>query len=118
MNRGDTCRSGDALAIQISRRRTTPPCQPWSKTTATDSIDSDDSGRYVELCFTTEMSMVVLSEQQHMLIDADRVATMRVYVTAAAKRAVVVKEDGLLAKADIQANSEKMPKALSAELKT
>eukprot|EP00959_Pyramimonas_sp_CCMP1952_P379367 7946562-Pyramimonas_sp.AAC.1 len=52
-------------------------------------LDSDENGRYVELCFTTEMSKVVLSEQQHMILDADLVASMRVCVTAAAKRAVV-----------------------------
>eukprot|EP00959_Pyramimonas_sp_CCMP1952_P462939 9484075-Pyramimonas_sp.AAC.1 len=53
-----------------------------------------------------------------MILDADRVTTMRACVTAFAKRAVVVKEDDLLAKADIQANPEKIPKALYTELKT
>eukprot|EP00959_Pyramimonas_sp_CCMP1952_P364786 7639192-Pyramimonas_sp.AAC.1 len=38
----------------------------------TYGLDSDEDGRYVELCFTAEMSKVVLSEQQHMLLDADR----------------------------------------------
>eukprot|EP00959_Pyramimonas_sp_CCMP1952_P354813 7432108-Pyramimonas_sp.AAC.1 len=41
---------------------------------------------------------------------------MRVYVTAAAKRAVVVQED-LFARADVQANPEKVSKALCTELK-
>eukprot|EP00959_Pyramimonas_sp_CCMP1952_P125578 2625909-Pyramimonas_sp.AAC.1 len=81
-------------------------------------LDSGENGRYVELCFTTEMSKVVLSEQQHMLLDADRVTAMRVYSTAAAKRAAVVMEDDLLAKAGIQANPEKISKALFTELKT
>eukprot|EP00959_Pyramimonas_sp_CCMP1952_P337769 7073268-Pyramimonas_sp.AAC.1 len=53
-----------------------------------------------------------------MLLDADRVTTMRVYVTAVAKRAVVVKEDDLFTKAVIQANPEKISKALFTELKT
>eukprot|EP00959_Pyramimonas_sp_CCMP1952_P108795 2274921-Pyramimonas_sp.AAC.1 len=35
---------------------------------------------------------------------------MRVYVTAAAKRAAVVKEDDLLAKTDIQANPDTISK--------
>eukprot|EP00959_Pyramimonas_sp_CCMP1952_P075765 1583775-Pyramimonas_sp.AAC.1 len=52
-------------------------------------LDSDEHGRHVELCFTAEMSKPVLSEQQHVILDADRVTTMRSYVTAAAKRAVV-----------------------------
>eukprot|EP00959_Pyramimonas_sp_CCMP1952_P450128 9425186-Pyramimonas_sp.AAC.1 len=60
-------------------------------------LDSDENGRYVELCFTTEMSKVVVSEQQRMTLDADPVTTMRVYVTAAANRAVVVEEDDLFA---------------------
>eukprot|EP00959_Pyramimonas_sp_CCMP1952_P015430 326863-Pyramimonas_sp.AAC.1 len=47
-----------------------------------------------------------------MILDADRAATMRVYVTAAAKRAAAVKEDDLLAKADILANPENFSKAL------
>eukprot|EP00959_Pyramimonas_sp_CCMP1952_P075577 1579852-Pyramimonas_sp.AAC.1 len=64
------------------------------------------------------MSKVALSEQHHRILDADRVTTMRVYVTSAAKRAVVVKEDDLFAKADIQANPEKVSKALYTELKT
>ena len=53
-----------------------------------------------------------------MLLDVDRVTTMRVYVSATAKRAVVVKEDDLLTKADIQANPVKVSKALYTELKT
>eukprot|EP00959_Pyramimonas_sp_CCMP1952_P317566 6646333-Pyramimonas_sp.AAC.1 len=52
-------------------------------------LDSDEIGQYVELCFTAEMPEVVLSGQQHMILNADRATTMRVYVTAAAKRAVV-----------------------------
>eukprot|EP00959_Pyramimonas_sp_CCMP1952_P146190 3060976-Pyramimonas_sp.AAC.1 len=63
------------------------------------------------------MSKVVLPEQQHWILDADRATAMRVYVAAPAKRAVVVKGD-LLAKAVIQANSEKVSKALYTELKT
>eukprot|EP00959_Pyramimonas_sp_CCMP1952_P467417 9491575-Pyramimonas_sp.AAC.1 len=81
-------------------------------------LDSDEHGQYVELCFTAAMSKVVLSEQQHMILDADRVTTMRVHVIAAAKRAVVVKENDLLAKGGIQANPEKVHKALYTELKT
>eukprot|EP00959_Pyramimonas_sp_CCMP1952_P129949 2717657-Pyramimonas_sp.AAC.1 len=56
---------------------------------------------------TKMTSRVVLSEQQHRIFDFDRVTTMRVYVTAAAKRTAVVKEDDLLTKADIQANPVK-----------
>eukprot|EP00959_Pyramimonas_sp_CCMP1952_P050021 1045554-Pyramimonas_sp.AAC.1 len=51
-------------------------------------LDSDENGQYAELCFTAGMSKVVLSEQR-MILDAGRATTMRVCVTAAAKRAVV-----------------------------
>eukprot|EP00959_Pyramimonas_sp_CCMP1952_P442776 9269302-Pyramimonas_sp.AAC.1 len=64
------------------------------------------------------MSEVVLSEQRRMILDAGRVTTMRAYVTAAARRAAVVKDDSVFAKADIQANPEKVSKALYIELKT
>eukprot|EP00959_Pyramimonas_sp_CCMP1952_P043418 908058-Pyramimonas_sp.AAC.2 len=64
------------------------------------------------------MSKVVLSEQQHGILDSDRVATMRVYATAAAKRAAVVMGDDLLTMPDVQANPVKVSKALYTELKT
>eukprot|EP00959_Pyramimonas_sp_CCMP1952_P047595 993559-Pyramimonas_sp.AAC.1 len=63
------------------------------------------------------MSKGVLSKQRHAMLDADRVNTMRVYFTAAARRAAVVKEDDL-AKADIQAYPGRVSKALYTELKT
>eukprot|EP00959_Pyramimonas_sp_CCMP1952_P161598 3379203-Pyramimonas_sp.AAC.1 len=43
---------------------------------------------------------------------------MRVYVATAATRAVVVKGDDLLAKADVQADPVKVSKAIYTELKT
>eukprot|EP00959_Pyramimonas_sp_CCMP1952_P406893 8528026-Pyramimonas_sp.AAC.1 len=64
------------------------------------------------------MSKVVLFEQQRRIFDADRVTTMRVYVTAAAKRGAAVKEDDVLAEADAQANFEKVSKSRCAELET
>eukprot|EP00959_Pyramimonas_sp_CCMP1952_P096931 2026163-Pyramimonas_sp.AAC.1 len=64
------------------------------------------------------MSKIVLSEQQRLIFDADRVTTMRVNATAAAKRAAVVKEGDHLTRTDIQAKSDKVPKAPHAELKT
>eukprot|EP00959_Pyramimonas_sp_CCMP1952_P012176 257143-Pyramimonas_sp.AAC.1 len=63
------------------------------------------------------MSKVVLSEQQRMILNADQVTTIRVYVTAAAKRAVVVKEDDLT-KAGSQAKPDKVSKALYTGHKT
>eukprot|EP00959_Pyramimonas_sp_CCMP1952_P101713 2127853-Pyramimonas_sp.AAC.1 len=34
-------------------------------------LDSDENGQDVELCFAAEMPKVVLSEQQHWILDAD-----------------------------------------------
>ena len=80
-------------------------------------LDFDEHGRYAELCFTTDMSKVVLSEQQHHMLHDEHIATMRVYVSAASKRAVIVKEDDLLTKAEIQMTPQKISKALYTELK-
>eukprot|EP00959_Pyramimonas_sp_CCMP1952_P119841 2505684-Pyramimonas_sp.AAC.1 len=77
-------------------------CAPRAKTTpANGALASMD---YIELCLAADMSRVVLSQQQRNTLNFDRVTTVRVCVTAAATRAAVVKEDDLLAKADIQAN--------------
>ena len=84
----------------------------------TYGLDFDEHGYCVELLFTHNVAKTVLTEQQHRLLTDDRVSTMRVYVTAAAKRAVVVKEDDLLTKADVQANPVKVSQALYKELKT
>ena len=80
-------------------------------------LDTDEHGEYVELCFTSDMAPTVLSLSQLDQLTQDSIATMRVYVSAAAKRAVVVKEDDLLTKADIQANPKKVAEALYSELK-
>ena len=50
------------------------------------------------------MAKVALAEQRHRLLNDNWVTTMRVYATAAFKRAVIVKEDELLARAEMQAN--------------
>ena len=83
----------------------------------TYGLDFDEHGQYVELCFATDMSKVVLSEHQHQMLNDEYIATMRVYVSAASKRAVIVKEDDLLTKAEIQMNPQKISKALYTELK-
>eukprot|EP00959_Pyramimonas_sp_CCMP1952_P337837 7074936-Pyramimonas_sp.AAC.1 len=64
------------------------------------------------------MSPVVLDQTQLAQLETDMVATMRVYVSSAAKRALVVKEDDLLTKADIAAHSKEVSEALCTELKT
>ncbi len=80
--------------------------------------DSDEIGPYAELCFTNEMAPVVLGEDQYQQLQADEVVTMRVYLSANTKRAVVVKEDDLLNKKELQAHSKEVASATSAELKT
>eukprot|EP00959_Pyramimonas_sp_CCMP1952_P298239 6238080-Pyramimonas_sp.AAC.1 len=63
------------------------------------------------------MSKVMLDQTQLAQLETDVVATMRAYVSSAAKRAVVVKEDDLLAKADIAAHPKEVSEALHTELK-
>eukprot|EP00959_Pyramimonas_sp_CCMP1952_P232920 4867852-Pyramimonas_sp.AAC.1 len=61
------------------------------------------------------MAEVDLSEQQGESQHSDQVTTMCAYVSAAAKRALVAKED-LLAKAGVHADPTNMFKALYTEL--
>ena len=61
-------------------------------------LDKDSNGPYVELCFTSDMSPIVLSEAQLASMTPGDIATMRVYISANVKRSVVVKEDDLLTK--------------------
>ena len=63
------------------------------------------------------MAKVILDEPQYDEMDTDRIPSLRVYVTAAAKRAVVVKEDDLLTKKDIADNPIQVAQAMTAELK-
>eukprot|EP00959_Pyramimonas_sp_CCMP1952_P337364 7064815-Pyramimonas_sp.AAC.1 len=63
------------------------------------------------------MSKVVLDQTQLAQLDADMVATMSVHVSSVAKRAVVVKEDDLLTKANIAAHPKEVSEALYTELK-
>ena len=66
--------------------------------------DDDELSKCIELCFASAMAKVVLPPVQLAAIAFNRDATLRVYVSAAAKRAVVVKEDDLLRAADIATN--------------
>eukprot|EP00974_Lingulodinium_polyedra_P072391 7006163-Lingulodinium_polyedra.AAC.1 len=50
-------------------------------------IEEDEFGQYVELCCADEMPSIILQEDQHQQMQDDEVATLRVYVTDAAKRA-------------------------------
>ena len=59
------------------------------------------------------MAPVVLNEDQHQWFQSDDVATMRVYLSANTKRAVVVKEDDLLNKKELLAHSTEVANATS-----
>ena len=82
-----------------------------------DYGETDDSGPYVEFCFTPDMAPIILNEDQHNRLEEGDVATMRVYVTADTKRAVVVKEDDLLSKKDFAAHFSEVTTATISELK-
>ena len=81
-------------------------------------LESDAHGEYVELCFPAEMASIILDEQQLNGMQAGEVATLRVYIAQSVKRAVVIKEDDILTKKDLEANSGEVAEATLAELKT
>ena len=79
--------------------------------------EPDEYGEYIELCFTGEMAGVIPDEDQH--VGDGEIVTMRVYLSSAAnKRAVVVKEDDLLTKNEMQAHAVEVSRATMTELKT
>ena len=80
-------------------------------------VDEDEYGQYIELCFDPEMSKVILNEPQHDGMLPDEIATLRVYLSEKAKRAVGVKEDDLLTQRDLQDHAQAVSKATLAELK-
>ena len=62
------------------------------------------------------MSKIILDESQHASMQDDEVATLRVYVSAAAKKAVVIKDDDLLNKAELMKHQPEVAKATQKEL--
>ena len=83
----------------------------------TYSLDSDDIGKYIELCAPRELGNVILGESQRETMSSTDLATVRIYVSAASKRAVVAKEDDLPTKQDIADNPKTVADALCADLK-
>jgi len=81
------------------------------------ACDRDEIGEYAEICFTPEMSPVILDENDYGELKDDEVATMRVYISAEAKRSVVVKEDDLLTRKEILHHAVKVSEATKAEIK-
>ena len=81
-------------------------------------LDEDEHGKYIELDFSPDMSPIVLDEEQWNSMPPAHIATMRVYISAAAKRAVVVKEDDLLSKQDFVKHAKEVEKATVAEIST
>ena len=63
------------------------------------------------------MAPIILNEDQHNRLEEGDVATMRVYITADTKRAVVVKEDDLLSKKDFAGHLSEVSTATISELR-
>ena len=80
-------------------------------------VEKDDIGEYVELCFTQDMAPIILDEVQLNNMRPGEIATMRVYISANTKRAVVVKEDDLLTKKDIEKHYKEVATAITQEIK-
>ena len=64
------------------------------------------------------MAPIVLNEDQYRNMYTYEVATMRVYISQNTKRAVVVKEDDLLSKKELQVHARDVASATITELKT
>ena len=74
------------------------------------------NGPYIELCFAEHMGPAIMDEKQRYTTQSGDIATLRVYVTEANKRAVVVKEDDILTKLEIQKHAHEVSLALKEEL--
>jgi len=83
-----------------------------------DDLDSDELGTYMEICTDYDMSPIMIDEDQWNSMQLEDVATLRVYVSISAKRAVVVKEDDLPSKQVFADNVAEVTSATIAELKT
>jgi hypothetical protein len=82
------------------------------------TLDSDEIGPYVEICFTHDMAPIILDENQYNRFLIDDEATLRVYISAEIKRAVVVKEDDLMSKKELLQHAKEVSNATVSELKT
>ena len=81
------------------------------------TLDEDEGGHCAELCFTADMSKVILDEQQLADFKEGEIAAVGAYVAASIKMAVVVKEDDLPTKQDIANRPREVAGALLIELK-
>eukprot|EP00974_Lingulodinium_polyedra_P101149 9799359-Lingulodinium_polyedra.AAC.1 len=63
------------------------------------------------------MSSIILQEDQQQHVQDGEVATLRVYVTDAAKRAVVIKDGDILTKQELQEHAEEVSGATLTEIK-
>ena len=81
------------------------------------SLESDDAGKYMDLWFPQEIGKNILDEGRFEAMASNELATARIYVSAASKRAVVVKEDNLLTKKGIADYPKDVADALYSELK-
>ena len=79
--------------------------------------EEDDVGSYIELCFSKDMAQIILSEADLNNMKPQDQATMRVYISEKSKRAVVVKDDDLLSKAELLQYWKEVSEATIAELK-
>eukprot|EP00974_Lingulodinium_polyedra_P119763 11172407-Lingulodinium_polyedra.AAC.1 len=63
------------------------------------------------------MSSIILQEGQRQQMQYDEIATLRVYATDAAKRAVVIKDDDILTKRELHEHAEDVSRATLTEIK-
>ncbi len=113
---------GDALPVPVSHENMyLEPAEilitEYDVSTHQAPVEIDELDQYVEVCFTSAMAPVILDEHQLSTLKPDEVATMRIYISANAKRAVVIKEDDLLTKKELLAHSKAVADATIEEIK-
>ena len=77
-------------------------------------LDRDEIGTYSELCFDEHVSKAILDEG--VLLQPGEIATLRVYHSVAAKKAVVIKDDDILTKKELAFHAAEVAKATLQEL--
>ena len=86
------------------------------KELTTRSQEDEHGDKYIEIEIDDNMAPALLDEGQ--FVDDKHMAILQVYVTKAAKKSVVIKDDDLLTKQEMLKHSTEVAAATLAELKT
>ena len=83
-----------------------------------ECADVDEIDSYVDLRFPNEMASIILDEKAYNSMEDNDIATLSVYVAHSIERVVIIKEDDILTKKELEARSVEAAKATMTELTT